>query len=187
MDLEPDSSFIGLSAVSGDKLAGVGLGGLFVDGKTIGASTGVAELEGILADASGVVAVAGPSATGGVASGAKVGAVTGVAAGVETDGGGVVGDKAGGDPLGDGAAAVGGGVAGVIAEAGDIAGEILGDFEGDEEGEVAGTLVGEEAGDLAGTLEGGEVGDFERGELAGGCDDLDGEGAGALSACAMKE
>lgn len=177
MDLEPDSSFIGLSAVSGDKLAGVGLGGLFVDGKTIGASTGVAELEGILADASGVVAVAGPSATGGVASGAKVGAVTGVAAGVETDGGGVVGDKAGGDPLGDGAAAVGV----------DIAGGILGDFEGDEEGEVAGTLVGEEAGDLAGTLEGGEVGDFERGELAGGCDDLDGEGAGALSACAMKE
>ncbi|KAF2288955.1 hypothetical protein GH714_023066 [Hevea brasiliensis] len=166
MDLEPDSSFVGLSAVSGDKLAGVAIGGLLVEGKTIGASTGVAELEGILADASGVAAVAGPSVTGGLAIGAEVGVVTGVAAGVETDGGGVVGDKTGGDPLGDGGTTeVGDGrIAGEIL--GDCAGDFEGEEEGVEDGEVTGELAGEVVGDLAGALTGEVVGD-SAGALAG--------------------
>lgn len=148
-DLEPDSFPIGLSAVSGDKLAGLALGGLLLDGKTIGASTGVAELEGTLVDASGVAAVAGPCTTGGLAIGAK-----GVAAGVEIGGGDIAGEILGdceGDFKGE--------------EDGDVTGALAGEVVGD----LAGALAGEEVGDLEGEEDGLIVLDSEGADALSAC------------------
>lgn len=120
-------------------LAGAGIGGLPVDGNTIGESDGVAELEGISPGASGVEAISGPSATGGAPIGLDTGALTGE----ETVGGGVAtaGDGVGEEPPEDGLTA--GGVAG------DFAGETAGAVAGgvDTGGEAFG---GEEAGDFDG-------------------------------------
>ena len=77
----------------------MGLGGLLLDGKIAGLSAGAAELEGILAEDSGVPT--GPSATDGALTGVNVG---GELAGVN-DGGELAGVNAGG-------VAIGGGVAG---------------------------------------------------------------------------
>ncbi|KAJ4835100.1 hypothetical protein Tsubulata_026263 [Turnera subulata] len=165
MEGEPDSSLAGASAISGAKPAVEGLGGALLEGNTMGASVGVAELDGMLGDVSGVAAAAGPSEKAGPPTGGSVGAVAGVAVGVmETGDGGEAGEETGGDPLGDGAAEVGGGTAGVVAEGG-VAGEILGDNAGDLEGAEVGAggeevteggVAGEVSGDNAGDLEGGE-------------------------------
>lgn len=215
-DLDPDSSLTdGTFAVSGDILSVDGLGGLLLEGKTIGASAGVAELDGMLADASGVAALTGPSADiGGAPSGANVGAVTGV----ET-----AGDEARGEP--DGAAAFGEGVGGEtvglggeVDEDGDVAGDfegetgivggevdgdVAGDFEGEtgvvgrevdgdgdfegETGRVGGEVDGDVAGDFEGD-DGGEVVDGEGEELEGdvGTDEDVGDDAGALSPFTVK-
>lgn len=162
MDLEPESSPAGLSAVSGDKPAGVGLGGLLVKGKTIGASAGVAELAGTVAEVPGVCAAVGLPGISGPETGAKEGAATGGTDGEETEGDGVAGVKTGGDALGDGVETVGDDGGGVEAEGEDL------------DGEVAGATGGVEDGDLTGEDDG------ER------CDDFEGEGAGALPASTTK-
>ncbi|KAF5730475.1 sodium/potassium/calcium exchanger 1 [Tripterygium wilfordii] len=108
MDLEPESSLLtaGPSAVSGAKLDGDELGGLPFDGKTTGASVGVAEFDGMLADASG----AGPSAIGGAVAGTNSGALPGGATlGVSAVGGALAGVEA------LGVEAVGGALTGVEA------------------------------------------------------------------------
>lgn len=178
LELELESSPTGPCDVSGEELAGAVPGGVLLDGSVSGDPAGVAELEGMPAEASGGEETDGPSVT----AGASTGLLTG-----ETDGGGVAGDGTGGeDTLLDGL------------EAGETedGGWTAGDFAG---GDVAGG--GEDpVGETAGVCEGGDkVGDFagdaleaagecaggvaDEGGFAGGCeaDDL-GEGAGALSA-----
>lgn len=176
-DLDPDSSLTdGTFAVSGDILSVDGLGGLLLEGKTIGASAGVAELDGMLADASGVAALTGPSADiGGAPSGANVGAVTGV----ET-----AGDEARGEP--DGAAAFGEGVGGeTVGLDGEVDedGDAAGDFEGetgivgrevDGDGDAAGDFEGE-TGIVGGEVDGDVAGDFE-GETGVVGREVDGDG-----------
>jgi hypothetical protein len=189
---EPESSPTGPCAVSGDKAPGAGLGGLPFDGSVTGASPGVAELDGMLAEASGVVELAG--------TGAVSGALTGAMAGDEPG----TGDETGEDPFVDGLGVGETDVAGGLA--GDFAGERDGDFAGGEtDGDFAGGV--DTGGETVGADVGGEVvGDFEVGvgvvagemvgeevgEVAGEGDFVgvgfgEGEGAGALSACTTPE
>ena len=91
LESEPDlSSLAGPSAaLSGDRLAGAGCGGLLLDGNIVGDFDGVSD-EGMLED-EGVAAISGVSATGGAATGLVFGALTGVATGEATVGAGVDG------------------------------------------------------------------------------------------------
>ena len=193
-EFEPDPSPTWPCAVSGERLAGVGLGGLLLDGNTIGESEGVAELEGIDADVSGVAAISGPSATGGVLTGLNSGEITGAETGDEALGGGVAetGDGVGGVPLGLTTGET-------VGSAGDFAGETDGD--GDLAGGVVDTVGEIDGAALGGEWDGEVEGDGEEdvGELAGeDCGECDGggggglvvvmglgEGAGALSACTI--
>jgi len=186
---EPESSPTGPCAVSGEELAGAGLGGLPLDGSETGAS-----LDGTLAEASGVAELAG--------TGVVTGALTGAVAGDETG----TGDETGDDPFVDGLGVGETDVAGGIA--GDLAGESDGDFAGGEtDGDLAGGV--DTGGETVGVDVGGEVvGEFEvgvglvAGEMAGEefgevGGEVDGEGefvgvgfgegAGALSACTTPE
>lgn len=194
IESEPDSSPTGPCAVSGDKLAGAGLGGLPLDGSVTGASPGVAELDGMLAEAAGVAELAG--------TGAFTGALTGVVAGDETG----TGDETGDDPFVDGLGVGETDVAGGLA--GDLAGESDGDFAGGEtDGDFAGgvdtggeTVGADVGGEVVGEFEvgvgvvAGEMAGEEVGEVAGEFDGEGefvgvgfGEGAGALSACTTPE
>lgn len=142
----------------------MGLGGLLLDGKIAGLSAGVDELEGILAEDSGVP------------TGANVGGeLAGVDAGGVAIGGEVVGDRTGGLEEAGGVAAgdwAGGGLAVGVAAGGSV----------DADGEVAGvTDGGDDEGDFEVDATGGVeevVGGFpgDRG-VADGEDFGDGEGA----------
>ncbi|KAG6637804.1 hypothetical protein CIPAW_11G203600 [Carya illinoinensis] len=194
----PDSSLTGPCAeVSGDNLDGTGLGGLLLDGKTAGDSTGVAELDGIFADASGVGPFAGTSAVFGAPTGVVSGGLMGVELGGDKT---CAGDGTGEDALGEGL---------VVGETtafggleGDFPGEIDGDFAGgfDTGAGVSGVGVGDKVGDFEGDggLVAGETAEEVLGEIAGEMDGegdfvggVDvvgfGEGAGALSACTTPE
>jgi hypothetical protein len=146
----------GPCAVSGDKLAGTGLP---LDGSVTGASLGVAELNGTLAEASGVAELAG--------TGVVTGALTGEVAGDETG----TGDETGDDPFVDGLGVGETDVAGGLAR--DLAGESDGDLAGGEtDGDLAGGV--NTGGETVGVDVGGEVvGEFEvgvgvvAGEMAG--------------------
>ncbi|KAF5479065.1 hypothetical protein F2P56_005570 [Juglans regia] len=194
---EADSSLTGPCAVSGDKLDGTGLGGLLLDGKTAGDSAGVAELDGMFADASGVGPFAGTSAVFGAPTGVVSGGLMGVELGDKT----CAGDGTGEDPVGEGL--VLGETTAFGGLAGDFSGEIdgdfaggfdtgagapgvgvggdkVGDFEGDG-GVVTGETAEEVVGEVAGEMDG-------EGDFVGGVDVVGfGEGAGALSACTMPE
>ncbi|KAL2455513.1 paraneoplastic antigen Ma6E-like [Forsythia ovata] len=109
MEFEPEAlSATGPCAVSGSKLDGAGLGGLLLDGNTSGASDGVAELEGTLADADGLVAdageVAGVDGSGDDAGGDNAGVLTGVGVSLV---GGDAGDGTGTETPADGVGGVG--------------------------------------------------------------------------------
>ncbi|GAV68811.1 hypothetical protein CFOL_v3_12314 [Cephalotus follicularis] len=137
MDVEPDSSPTATGAVSGAEIPGNETGGLPPDGNNSGAPAGVAGLDGVLAEASGVDPMTGPAAIG-----LNVGARTGVVAGAETEGVGGEGDEAGGDPVGarlTGGEEIGDEIGGEVVEVGDNAGEISGAVDGvDAGGVVAG-------------------------------------------------
>lgn len=184
IELEPESSPAGPWEVSGEELAGAVTGDVLLDGSVAGESDGVAELEGIPAEASGGEETDGTSAT----AGASTGLLTGVTAGVAAVGGGVVGDATGGeDTLLDGLEAgetedggwtAGDFAGGVVAGGGeDPVGEIVGVCEGgDKVGDFAGDVL-ETVGECAGGM-------AEEGGFTGGgwvVDDFS-EGAGALSA-----
>lgn len=102
IEFAPESSLAGLCEFSGDELAGAIPGELPLDGSATGEPAGAAELEGMLAEASGVAAVVGPSATGGAPTGLLTGVAAGVATGAATVAGGEAGDETGEEPLADG-------------------------------------------------------------------------------------
>lgn len=126
MESEPDSSLTGPCEMSGDELAGGGLGELSVDGNVSGAPAGV---EGTV----GVAGIGGTSSGAGEFAGVDAGVLAGVAA--------VLGEGAGVDAVGDDA----GVPTGVFAEDGAVAGD-------NAAGDGAGVLTGVFAavGDFAG-------------------------------------
>ncbi|KAB2615461.1 sodium/potassium/calcium exchanger 1 [Pyrus ussuriensis x Pyrus communis] len=88
-----DSSLDGpWAALSGDRLARAGIGGLPLDGKIPADPAGVAELEGTPTGNDGVTAILGPSATGEAPTGLFLGALTEVLAEEATVGVGAVDD-----------------------------------------------------------------------------------------------